>query len=226
MTNKAPIEKSNAKQASKRRGAWGHLASASLVLLLAICFGSALAGVQVWLGPQIAANQRQEIYDALPELVLGRDLSVKMAAENQSLSVAPQTLTVEQGGQRRFYTVYEASYQGVRRGWVAKAAGQGYADRIEVLVGLNSSLNTITGLSVLAQKETPGLGNKIASESWRAQFVQRDTRTPLKVVKSGGSAPNPIDGITGATISSVSVVGIVNGAVADLRTRLNKGSNP
>ena len=103
---------------------------------------------------------------------------------------------------------------------MVKAAGLGYADRIEVLIGFNANTEKITGLFILDQKETPGLGNKIIHRQWRSQFVDKDTGLPLTVVKGKSSAPQEIDAINGATISSKSVVNIINRTVVDVKKQL------
>jgi electron transport complex protein RnfG len=105
---------------------------------------------------------------------------------------------------------------------VVKTAGQGYSDKVELLLGLDPTFTKITGLFILEQKETPGLGNKMIFPEWRGQFIGKPTAPPLKVVKTGAQAKNEIDAITGATISSRSVVSIVNGAVQALREPLAK----
>jgi Na+-translocating ferredoxin:NAD+ oxidoreductase subunit G len=200
-----------------------NIVQAWLVLLLAICFGAALAGVQLSLGPAIEQNKINETLAKVPELVLGQELAAKMAAENQALKISPRTVSVEVGGRGQSYTIFESTYQGRRRGWVVKTAGQGYSDRIELLLGLDPTLTTITGLFVLEQKETPGLGNKMILPEWRGQFIGKPTTPALKVVKSGAQDKNEIDAITGATISSRSVVTIVNSAIRALREPLTKG---
>jgi electron transport complex protein RnfG len=105
-------------------------------------------------------------------------------------------------------------------GWVAKTAGQGYADKIEMLVGFDPLVREITGIFVLEQKETPGLGNKIVTEEWRRQFAAKPTDKPLAAVKGKAKADNEIDAITGATISAKAVTDIINTAVKDLRDPL------
>jgi electron transport complex protein RnfG len=99
------------------------------------------------------------------------------------------------------------------------ASGQGFADRIELLVGLNTDLSTITGLYVLNQKETPGLGNLITSdELFLNQFAGKSTEEPLVAVKTDPVAgSNQIRALTGATISSESVADIVNDAMDNLK---------
>lgn len=196
------------------------LVQAWLVLVLAVGFGIALAGVQLLLGPIIEQNKLNETLEKVPELVLGKDLTAKMAEENQTLDIIPRQVTVQKTGRSKFYSVYEASYQGERKGWVVKSKGQGYADTIELLIGLSSDVRTITGLFVLDQKETPGLGNKIIFEAWRRQFIDSPTEKPLVVVKTGAANPGEIDAVTGATISSKSVTALINAAIDDLRAPL------
>ena len=196
------------------------LVQAWLVLVLAVGFGISLAGVQLALGPVIENNKINETLEKVPELVLGNDLAARMAAQNQSLEIVPRQVEVRKADRAKYYSVYEARYQGERKGWVVKTKGQGYADTIELLLGLSPDLSTITGLFVLDQKETPGLGNKIITVGWRAQFVDEPADGNLKVVKNGATKPGEIDAVTGATISSKSVTALINTAVGDLKTPL------
>jgi len=196
------------------------LVQAWLVLILSTGFGVALAGVQNALGPVIETNKLNETLEKVPELVLGKELAAKMAGESQTLSITPHQVTVKKADQDKFYGVYEARYQGELKGWVVKTKGQGYGDVIELLLGLSPDLSTITGIFVLDQKETPGLGAKIILDDWRGQFTDAPTTNPLVVVKTGAKKPGDIDAVTGATISSKSVVGIINGALGDLRKPL------
>ena len=196
------------------------LVQAWLVLLLAVSFGVSLAGVQLALGPIIEANKINETLEKVPELVLGRDLAGKMAAQSQRLEIAARRVAVAMADRDKTYSVYEARSQDELRGWGVKARGQGYADTIELLVGLSPGLETITGLFVLDQKETPGLGNKIITEAWRGQFIGASAKGTLVVVKTGAAKPGEIDAVTGATISSKSVAAMINTAIGDLRKPL------
>ncbi len=196
------------------------IVQAWLVILLALCFGVALAGIQTTLGPVILQNKINETLEKAPVLVLGKAMAEKMAAQDQKLEIIPRVLKVETAGQKKFYTIYETRYQKSLKGWVVKVSGAGYADKIEMLLGLDPEGKTISGLFVMDQKETPGLGNKIVNEKWRNQFVDKKTGTPLVVVKTKAAAPNEIDAVTGATISSNSVADIINTAVQDIGSRL------
>ena len=192
-----------------------NLVQAWLVLVLATVFGTALAGIQVKLGPVIEENKTRETMEKIPGLVLGK------RAGNHGLLISSRVIGVEKNGVSRFYPVYDLRLKdGSLAGHVAKAAAQGYADKIELLLGLDAGGNKITGLFILDQKETPGLGNKILEQPWRDQFTGKAADTPLVVVKTGAAKPNEIDGISGATISSRSVAGIVNTTIADIRDKL------
>jgi electron transport complex protein RnfG len=163
----------------------------------------------------------------IPVLVLGEDLAAELAADNQTLTIKSRVIEVKQNGTSKFYTVYDAWLpDGKMVGHVVKANGQGYADKIELLVGLNAQGKTITGLFVLDQKETPGLGAKILEDAWRGQFKDKSTENTLSVVKGGGANDEQIDAISGATISSRSVTGIVNTVVANVIPQLQISDGP
>ena len=191
-----------------------------LVLLLAICFGALLAAMQITLGPTIEANKINETLEKVPEMVLGVARAQELAAGQQAVDVAPLSVEVGKAGKTVRYSVYEDKTDGQLAGWVAKTAGQGYADKIEMLIGFDPQVDKITGIFVLDQKETPGLGNKIVTDEWRGQFVSKATDQPLAAVKGKAKAGNEIDAITGATISSKAVTDIINTAVKDLRNPL------
>lgn len=178
-----------------------YIGQAWLVIVLALAFGAALAGVQAALAPKIAANKLSDTLGQIPALVPG------------ATSGKAETI----GGQ----TVYRAlNEKGEHVGWMISARGLGFADILDLLVGVNKDLSRITGLSVLEQKETPGLGDRITEPAWRDQFKGKPTIPDLAVTKTAPKSDSEVQGITGATISSVSVVGIVNGAVARLRAAL------
>jgi electron transport complex protein RnfG len=181
------------------------IAQAWLVILLALVYGSGLATVHTAVGGKIAENKRNETYNVIPDLVEGADKS----------RTVERMIQGKDGKEIRIYQVMAAD--GGLRGWVVPAGGQGFSDRIEVLIGLDPEAATITGLYVLDQKETPGLGDYITGEDFRNRFRDKPTDGPLAVVKTEPRAVNEVRALTGATISSESVSGIVNAAVANLK---------
>ena len=198
-----------------------NLFQAWLVLLLATAFGTALAGIQTKLGPVIEANKTRETLAKIPTLVLGEDQAQQFSNPKKALSITFRTIEVEKNGITKFYTVYDAFFKdGTLAGHVAKASGQGYADKIELLLGLDADARNITGLFILDQKETPGLGNRILEQPWRDQFLNKPASRRLVVVKGTPGKTNEIDAISGATISSRSVTGIVNKTINDIKAQI------
>ena len=187
-----------------------------LVLLLATFFGATLAGIQLTLSPKIEANKLNETLEKVPELILGAEAAQALSEENRQMDIDRQF--IEAGN--KIYSVFQAKTDGQTDGWVIKASGQGYADRIELLVGVDAKAETITGLFILDQKETPGLGNKIMEPAWRNQFSNKPTQQQMTAVKTKASATNEINAITGATISSKAVCDIVNQTLNNLRQAL------
>jgi electron transport complex protein RnfG len=74
----------------------------------------------------------------------------------------------------------------------------GFSGRISLMAGFRPD-GTIINISVLEQKETPGLGTKMTEAGFKDQFNNKNpSEFRLKVKKDGG----PVDAITAATISS------------------------
>lgn len=195
-----------------------------LVLLLCLGFGGTLSGVQMKLSPIIEENKKNEIFKIIPGLI---SADSKTAPDQKNpYSVAPFFMNTEKEGGKKSYAVFKVNHtEGGVAGWAVRAAGQGYADRIELILGLSPSADTITGLFILEQKETPGLGNKISDPRWRNQFIGKKTEDAIVAIKGKAANENEIDAITGATISSGSVCRIVNQIVEDVKTPLKAKLN-
>lgn len=81
---------------------------------------------------------------------------------------------------------------------VSTFSNKGYNGLIRLMVGFTDK-GDIHNIVVLEQKETPGLGTKMTSNSFLKQFAGKNPeKFNLKVKKDGGD----VDAITGATISS------------------------
>jgi len=75
---------------------------------------------------------------------------------------------------------------------------KGFSGNISLMAGFKPD-GTIVNITVLEQKETPGLGTKMAEAKFKDQFNEKDpSQFNLKVKKDGGQ----VDAITAATISS------------------------
>ena len=106
-------------------------------------------------------------------------------------------------------------------GVAVEAQGMGYQDVIRIIYGYSFAEDAVVGIQVLESKETPGLGTRIETDpDFRENFVRLDVSltedltsiaNPIEAVKHGRKEhPWQVDGITGATISSVAIANILN----------------
>lgn len=100
-----------------------------------------------------------------------------------------------------------------------RAIGSGFQGKVSIMVGVTPDFSSLTGIKVLEQIETPGLGTKIVEDPsnkedalwFSKQFIGRNITKDITYVKNAKpSADNEIQAISGATISSSAVVRILN----------------
>lgn len=100
-------------------------------------------------------------------------------------------------------------------GYAVVASEAGFADQIVVMFGWNPANGQLLGIRILSSKETPGLGDKIERASFTGQFP--GATTPLTGVKDQAAKSGKTGAIvmiTGATISSRTIIREINNAVA------------
>lgn len=89
-------------------------------------------------------------------------------------------------------------------------SGLGYGGPIDAILALEDDMNTVAGLAIINQSETPGLGGRIEEGAWLAQFPGTrlaDASGALRFAVARGVSGNEyeVDGITGATRTSNAV---------------------
>lgn len=183
-----------------------------LILVLGIVFAVLLAGAQTTLAPRIQDNQNRSLNEAIGEVVPG--------------AVTTEIVPVS-GYDRNVFRCFDAGKHPV--GWAVEAVGNGFADKIRLVVGLTPDTRRISGLKVIENIETPGLGNKIAEDDPKAEgdfpdhFKGSDASRPHEVKKNNADKDkNEIQAITGATISSKAVTDIVDAALVKVRPEIEK----
>ena len=119
-------------------------------------------------------------------------------------------------------TIYDAlGTSGEHVGYVVETTtSQGYAGNITLYLGITDE-GILNGISILTISETPGLGMR-AEEVLVPQF-ENVPATIFTYTKSGSTADNEIDAISGATITTKAVIGAVNGAVRVVTEELKGG---
>lgn len=123
-----------------------------------------------------------------------------------------QTLT---DGPPRFVPVYLSVEDGALARVVVPLDGPGMWSRLYGYLALGPDLNTVLALVIHGHGETPGIGDRIQSPDWLAgwtgkQVRDADGRVSLAVSDDRAlPARHRVDVITGATISSQAVGGMV-----------------
>lgn len=77
--------------------------------------------------------------------------------------------------------------------------GKGYGGDVGLMVGINTTDDTILEVRVTTHAETPGMGSRAKDDpSYAAQFKGASAAQPIKVTNDGGQ----INSVSGATITS------------------------
>jgi RnfABCDGE-type electron transport complex G subunit len=188
--------------------------SARMILVLTsvgLISGSLLAVVNLLTRDRIAFNQQQEINAAILKVVPGTESSAELYAE--------ESLTIYGG----------RDAEGQLIGYAVYTSGTGFQDVVSMMFGVDAEISRINSLTVLEQKETPGLGAKITDEQAFLRFWKnRAADRPLTLHKPAAGAPeelspSEVNTITGATISSQKVMGIVNLSLERLKQLQQEG---
>jgi len=116
-------------------------------------------------------------------------------------------------------SIYRGQAGGETLGYAVRLETQGYGGTIIMLVGLSEDAQTIRGLSIVEQVETPGLGGNITREDFREQFEGLDATEQLSYVKNIEPDPseNQVQALSGATITSGAIVSGINAQLDEAR---------
>lgn len=176
-----------------------------VLTVIGLIAGGCLSLVSNWAYPLIAANQKAE-------------------TERAIFLVQPEGKSYEAVSNAGFeiYKVFDETKEAI--GYSLVYEGNGFQGKIRLMLGLNNELSEIKFLEVLDQVETPGLGTKVTEDMFRDQFKGLQTTPQINWVKGAPpEKPNEIQAITGATISSKSVVEIINAGIGKARELKQRG---
>ena len=196
---------------------------ALIVVLTIICAGAGLA---------LAFT-----YKHCREMIFEQIKQIEISARSKALPGAAEFKKV-QGRMMEYFVAYDDAGETI--GYTFKGSAKGYSSEIKVVIGVDSTTDTVIGISVTSQQETPGLGANMeavktegtlwsaigsifignsgsqepAEPFFQAQFRKKPLEN-LKVVKTKDTPY--IEAMTGATISSWAVTAAVRNAGANFR---------
>ncbi|HTJ22605.1 MAG TPA: FMN-binding protein [Gemmatimonadaceae bacterium] len=162
--------------------------------------------------PRIEQHQGQVMQAAITEVLKAPasydTLYLYNGALAKSVPAGTDTKKLE-----KVYLGHDGS--GKRIGFAVSAAENGFQDLVTLMFGYDASAHKLIAMKVIGNKETPGLGNKIETDS---EFVNGfvNAVAPINGVKKdrGKTGPSDVVMITGATISSRAVIRIIDNAIA------------
>ena len=194
-------------------------------LIGTLAFFGAIAGLLIvvafeWAQPRILADKAAVLQSAIGEVLGAPDrIQSLFLVDGALIEKAPagvDTTKIE-----RVFVGYDANGQTV--GYAIIGAQPGFADVILLIFGYDPATKQLLGMKVLDNKETPGLGDKIVKDT---AFVGafRQAATPLRGVKlgAGKGGKEEIDMITGVTISSRTVINIINNKLKEVEPLLTR----
>ena len=181
--------------------------------------------------PVIARNKAEALKRAIFQVLPGARTSTTFRLESDDHFAS---LAGEANGEQLVYAGYDAEHRLV--GLAVEAQGMGYQDVIRLLYGYSSAHGAVVGIRVLESRETPGLGDRIETDTdFLKNFEQlivalKDDLSaivhPIEFVKHGRKEqPWQVDGITGATISSAAISDILSRSTSYWIPRIQQNLN-
>lgn len=169
------------------------------MLILGLVAAALLGGLGSYTKPLVEKNKELRTMQKVLE-----SINVDYSSDNLT-KVFKEKIKVVNKGKYKFYKTKE--------GKVAfKFEGEGIWAPIIGFAALDSNMETLEGISIMSQGETPGLGGRITEDWFLNQFKGLKRNPKIVVLKASKTAddPNEVDGIAGATLSGKALQKILN----------------
>ncbi|MCF8245498.1 MAG: FMN-binding protein [Saprospiraceae bacterium] len=178
--------------------------------------GLLLVGAYLYTLPMIEANKAAALERAIYKVLPGCTSFETLVLRDAKLTVVKELKAVSGGKPEK--TIYAGHDDaGKLVGFAIPSDEPGFQDLIVGILGYHPETKTIVGFEVLDSKETPGLGDKIIKDqAFIVQFESLSVEPEIVSVKKGEKKnPNEVEAITGATISSKTVVKLLNKGIGE-----------
>ena len=168
-----------------------------------------LGGVNAITADKIAAINWEKTVEAMKAVVADPD-----ATEFSDALPVTDEMAAAPGAFGSLDSIYEVQVNGQAAGYAIKVVASGSQGNIEMMVGVDAD-KVITGVSIVSNSETAGIGSKVMANESTASGVGVLSQFEGKSPADGELVVNKgIDAITGATVSSKGVTAGVNAALA------------
>lgn len=168
-------------------------------LVMGIFTSALLVSVDLLTADRIEANQQANLYMAILD---NNDIEYTQA---DLADIFEQEIEVIEEDGLTFYIYPETGSISYR------IEGGGVWGPIIGIVTLESDFETIKGIAILDQEETPGLGGVIENPEYRAKYVGKSMVPELIISRDADmDDPNQVDAIVGGTRTSNNFEDIMN----------------
>lgn len=151
------------------------------------------------------------VYQMTAPTIAARGVADQVALQQEVMPTA-QSFTLIEGAaakdsSNQVQEVYRAEADGKTVGYVFIIDTKGYGGTIRVMLGVEAENLSVSGLRLISNTETPGLGANAAAPEFYERYNGKLGTPPLTVAKAGmgTGAAHEIDAIASATITSQAV---------------------
>lgn len=171
------------------------------VLVLGALLTSALVSVDAFTKPFIEANMAKKLQRSVLSAA-GIEYSEDNLSEVFSENI--KEIAYENGAKGLFYMTGTGEV-------IFEFTGSGLQDQVSGAICMNADLETIKGIKIVKQNETPGLGGRIKDDDFLSQFKGKKLFPEFKIQSPGkAKGDNEVDGLTGATLSCNALEAMLN----------------
>ena len=171
------------------------------VLVLGSILTAALVSVDAYTEPMIKENMKKKLQASILKaagISFTEETRSDVFSKEMQVKVFPDELQDEGATEeemKKFYVTKTGDF-------VFEYRGSGLQDEIYGAIAFAPDLETIKGITIVKQNETPGLGGRIADAEFLDQFKNKKVFPELRITRQGkASGENEVNGITGATMS-------------------------
>ncbi len=187
------------------------------MLVITAVFTGILSGIYEITKPTIELNEELSVKKA-HLYAFNIDLPEKASAEDIE-RIYDDKIDVEKIGDEDVYVAKGAGNQADAYGFTF--AGGALWGEIEGILVLTPDLKKVVGIDFTEQNETPGLGGRIGEPEFKEQFRDVELNSDgSPLIYSSSTRPGQVDAITGATLTSNSVLDILNNKIEKIRISL------
>lgn len=171
------------------------------VLVLGAVLTTALVTVDAVTEPYIKANRVKKLQEsvlAVANIEYTEETREQVFAESIEAKDFPDALQPKGATEEDKARYYITSDKQI----IFEFHGNGLQGEIHGAIALMDDLETIRGMTIIKQEETPGLGGRIGDAEFLGRFKNKKLFPELRIVREGKAIGiNEVDGITGATLT-------------------------